>query len=345
MCKQLKRTPKRQRRALQLVHAVAAHREQAAADVALEDANQEDNEEEAELGDETMPTAAHNEEAEQQEVHEEVHEEELAEEALAKADTDDDEGREEGEAEGVGGESPETELEEEDMEEEQEAGVEVEEAGLGSPPIGSSEEPGTALTESSGATARVAGSVSCAMDTIQATMAAWARRDGTSTSTANGCGVSTRASVTACVTGDKGMRDVEEALTRSLTKVQHRTGDRLQTVLTLADWLFCALLQSTFRKMQVLGQFNMGFIVARTGADLFILDQHACDEKVNFERLQQTTTIHQQPLIAPMPVEVTAAEEVIIMDNLDIFERNGFHFTVRQHNRCVSCVCVSGSCG
>lgn len=92
--------------------------------------------------------------------------------------------------------------------------------------------------------------------------------------------------------------------------------------------------------MQVLGQFNMGFIVARTGADLFILDQHACDEKVNFERLQQTTTIHQQPLIAPMPVEVTAAEEVIIMDNLDIFERNGFHFTVRQHNRCVCVVCV-----
>lgn len=33
-------------------------------------------------------------------------------------------------------------------------------------------------------------------------------------------------------------------------------------------------------------QFNLGFIIARIGADVFILDQHACDEKFNFERLQ-----------------------------------------------------------
>ena len=33
-------------------------------------------------------------------------------------------------------------------------------------------------------------------------------------------------------------------------------------------------------------QFNLGFIIARIGADVFILDQHACDEKYNFETLQ-----------------------------------------------------------
>jgi len=49
--------------------------------------------------------------------------------------------------------------------------------------------------------------------------------------------------------------------------------------------------------MEVVGQFNKGFIVARIDGDLFILDQHACDEKVNFERLQRTTVIKQQPLI------------------------------------------------
>jgi DNA mismatch repair protein PMS2 len=31
--------------------------------------------------------------------------------------------------------------------------------------------------------------------------------------------------------------------------------------------------------MKVLGQFNLGFIIARLEDDLFILDQHACDEK------------------------------------------------------------------
>jgi len=39
-------------------------------------------------------------------------------------------------------------------------------------------------------------------------------------------------------------------------------------------------------KFLSLRQFNLGFIIARIGADVFILDQHASDEKYNFERLQ-----------------------------------------------------------
>ena len=31
--------------------------------------------------------------------------------------------------------------------------------------------------------------------------------------------------------------------------------------------------------MSVLGQFNLGFIIAQLDQDLYILDQHACDEK------------------------------------------------------------------
>ena len=38
--------------------------------------------------------------------------------------------------------------------------------------------------------------------------------------------------------------------------------------------------KADFQRMEVLGQFNMGFIIARLGDDLYILDQHACDEKV-----------------------------------------------------------------
>lgn len=61
--------------------------------------------------------------------------------------------------------------------------------------------------------------------------------------------------------------------------------------------------------MEVIGQFNLGFIIARlhrassgtNGAavtdDLFIIDQHASDEKYNYETLQQTTKIHSQSLL------------------------------------------------
>jgi DNA mismatch repair protein PMS2 len=44
--------------------------------------------------------------------------------------------------------------------------------------------------------------------------------------------------------------------------------------------------KSEFGDMEVIGQFNLGFILARLGRDVFIIDQHAADEKRTFERLQ-----------------------------------------------------------
>lgn len=62
--------------------------------------------------------------------------------------------------------------------------------------------------------------------------------------------------------------------------------------------------KSDFERMEVLGQFNKGFIIARLRReggkrtdDLFIVDQHASDEKYKFETLQQTTVIKAQSLI------------------------------------------------
>lgn len=70
--------------------------------------------------------------------------------------------------------------------------------------------------------------------------------------------------------------------------------------------------KSDFRSMDIVGQFNLGFIIGRrrkldtpsstdpasrgTLDDLFIIDQHAADEKCNFETLQETTKIESQRL-------------------------------------------------
>jgi DNA mismatch repair protein PMS2 len=64
-----------------------------------------------------------------------------------------------------------------------------------------------------------------------------------------------------------------------------------------------------FEAMEVIGQFNLGFIIARRKVsstektedlhdDLFIIDQHASDEKYNFEKLQAETVIQSQRLLA-----------------------------------------------
>ena len=78
----------------------------------------------------------------------------------------------------------------------------------------------------------------------------------------------------------------------------------------------------------MLGQFNMGFIIARAADDLFIVDQHAADEKFHFETLQQSTQIHTQRLIAPLKLQLTAADELIVIDHLNVFKQNGFEIQV-----------------
>lgn len=94
------------------------------------------------------------------------------------------------------------------------------------------------------------------------------------------------------------------------------------------DELRRVLPKAQFRCMEVLGQFNLGFIIARTGEDLFIVDQHAADEKFQFETLQNRTKIHTQRLIAPLALRLTAADELVIMEHLHVFRKNGFEIEV-----------------
>lgn len=76
--------------------------------------------------------------------------------------------------------------------------------------------------------------------------------------------------------------------------------------------------KADFAGMEVVGQFNLGFVIVRRRKvrypdtdgrvaigtdmdDLFIVDQHAADEKYNFEALQRTTKIDSQKLFRYAP--------------------------------------------
>ncbi|RSL95872.1 hypothetical protein CEP52_011800 [Fusarium oligoseptatum] len=102
--------------------------------------------------------------------------------------------------------------------------------------------------------------------------------------------------------------------------------------------LSLTIARKDFLKMRIAGQFNMGFIItvrpsqARSDDELelsehdelFIVDQHATDEKYNFERLQQAQTVQSQRLVHPKRLELTALEEEIVMQNITAIEANGF---------------------
>ena len=85
-----------------------------------------------------------------------------------------------------------------------------------------------------------------------------------------------------------------------------------------------------FKEMKVIGQFNLGFIIAKINDDLFIIDQHATDEKYNFETLQKEHCLKGQRLIQPRLLELTPVNESIVIDNIEIFQKNGFDFVIDE---------------
>nr|QDO16443.1 PMS1-like protein [Crypthecodinium cohnii] len=93
--------------------------------------------------------------------------------------------------------------------------------------------------------------------------------------------------------------------------------------------------KSCFTKMRIIGQFNLGFIIAALeakgeagGPQLFIIDQHASDEKFRFEGLNRDSKIERQPLVAPHQLQLTPAQEAIVEANLEVFRQNGFELTL-----------------
>ena len=106
--------------------------------------------------------------------------------------------------------------------------------------------------------------------------------------------------------------------------------------------------KSDFSRMRIVGQFNLGFILAvrpqpATSSssssnnpstdhadEIFIIDQHASDEKYNFERLQQTTTLQHQCLVRPQVLDLTAIEEEILANNTPALRANGFHISIDE---------------
>lgn len=102
------------------------------------------------------------------------------------------------------------------------------------------------------------------------------------------------------------------------------------------EYMNLSVNKKEFAKMEIVGQFNLGFIIVirKNGEnhDLFIVDQHASDEKYNFETLQRETVIECQSLITPQPLELNIIEEFLILENLDVFKSNGFKLKVDEDN-------------
>ncbi|KAK4999732.1 ATP-binding mismatch repair protein [Elasticomyces elasticus] len=135
---------------------------------------------------------------------------------------------------------------------------------------------------------------------------------------------------------EKQFVQITHGLSTSGDRQQHYTHDApIKEKLDDADAearLSLVITKSDFTRMRIAGQFNLGFILAvRPGTytdgrsdEIFIIDQHAADEKYNFERLQRTTVVQDQRLVHPRQLELTAVDEEIIISHAEALSVNGF---------------------
>jgi DNA mismatch repair protein PMS2 len=140
----------------------------------------------------------------------------------------------------------------------------------------------------------------------------------------------------ACQQIQSGLALAHEQLRLGALKRKESSTDELEE-----DQLALSVSKADFGRMHIAGQFNLGFILAlrpaetdstvnigRLSDELFIIDQHASDEKYNFERLQAETNVQNQRLVHPKVLELTAVEEELLINNPVALAKNGFSVEV-----------------
>ncbi|KAF6004277.1 ATP-binding mismatch repair protein [Cyanidiococcus yangmingshanensis] len=88
-----------------------------------------------------------------------------------------------------------------------------------------------------------------------------------------------------------------------------------------------------FRDMEIIGQFNRGFLLARHESDLFIIDQHAADEKFIYEQLARSLRARKQHLLQAIAVPASASEELVLWEHRTQLEALGFELEFRWHEQ------------
>lgn len=106
---------------------------------------------------------------------------------------------------------------------------------------------------------------------------------------------------------------------------------------SLAEPIADTLNRDDLHSMEVLGQFNCGFILTRLARQdpapaslLYIVDQHAADERFRLETLERTERASVQRLLVPKKFSVPAPDALFIESQLDSLAQIGFDLMALQ---------------
>ncbi|KEG13715.1 mismatch repair protein PMS1 [Trypanosoma grayi] len=82
--------------------------------------------------------------------------------------------------------------------------------------------------------------------------------------------------------------------------------------------------KGSFKDMILHGQFNHGFIMASFKDDMFVIDQHAADEKFNYECLMNQYKARPQPLVVAVPVPMDPQDVDLAIHHSNVLRQHGF---------------------
>lgn len=95
------------------------------------------------------------------------------------------------------------------------------------------------------------------------------------------------------------------------------------------DKKFVRFKKSDFRELEVIGQFNKGFVICQRkdgGDQVMVVDQHAADEKTNYERLHRDICIETQALALPKKIRLDPLIKYIFLKFESDIKRLGFRW-------------------
>lgn len=100
--------------------------------------------------------------------------------------------------------------------------------------------------------------------------------------------------------------------------------------------------QKRFPDLQYIGQLQGTFLLAQAGDGLYIVDQHAAQERINYERFRKEigqVSDDQQTFLVPLVLNYSTVDAMTITQHLDVLEAVGLHlesfgpnsFILRSH--------------
>ena len=83
-----------------------------------------------------------------------------------------------------------------------------------------------------------------------------------------------------------------------------------------------------FKDMEIIGQWNQSFIIAKYGCDIYAIDQHAAMEAQNFEKLRKSPTVPNQRLLQPIFLKLSPKEMDGVEENKEKCKEFGYEYEV-----------------